>query len=152
VILFHGLEGGSKSHYAAAILHAVAKRGWRGVVPHWRGCSGELNRTPRAYHSGDFAEVGWMIGAIRARIGASRAVAIGVSLGGSALLNWLGREGAASHAALSAAASVSAPIDLPAAGAALDRGLNKIYCRNFLRTMVPKALAKLAAFPGLYDE
>src|SRR5258708_31403658 len=35
VILFHGLEGGSKSHYAAALLHAVAKPAWRGVVPPW---------------------------------------------------------------------------------------------------------------------
>ncbi|MBI3855846.1 MAG: alpha/beta hydrolase, partial [Planctomycetes bacterium] len=69
-----------------------------------------------------------------------------------ALLNWLGRESPKSLALLSAAAAVSAPIDLPAAGAALDRGLNRIYCRNFLRTMLPKALAKLAAFPGLYDE
>jgi hypothetical protein len=37
---------------------------------------------------------------------------------------------------------VSAPIDLPAAGAALDRGLNRIYARNFLKTLVPKAAAK----------
>lgn len=152
VILFHGLEGSSRSHYAAAMLRAAASRGWRGVVPHWRGCGGEINRTARAYHSGDFAEAGWMLGAVRARIGGAPAVAIGVSLGGSALLNWLGREGARSRELLKAAAAVSAPIDLPAAGAALDRGLNRIYCRNFLRTMVPKALRKLERFPGLYDD
>src|SRR5262245_52888728 len=83
VILFHGLEGSSRSHYATAIL----SRGRRGVVPHWRGCSGEPNRLPRAYHSGDHEETGWMMEAIRARTGDAPLFAVGVSLGGSALLN-----------------------------------------------------------------
>jgi predicted alpha/beta-fold hydrolase len=151
VILFHGLEGGSRSHYAAAIMAALAARVWRGVVPHWRGCGGGPNRLPRAYHSGDHAEVDWMLGALRARAGSAPVFAIGVSLGGSALLNWLGRQGGKSRAWLAAAASVSAPIDLLAAGAALDRGLNRIYAWNFLRTLVPKALAKERRFPGIYD-
>jgi predicted alpha/beta-fold hydrolase len=152
VALFHGLEGNSSSHYATALLSAVSGQGWRGVVPHWRGCSGEPNRLPRAYHSGDYAETEWMLGAIRARAGRSALYAVGVSLGGSALLNWLGREGGKSRSWLAAAASVSAPIDLLASGTALDRGLNRIYARNFLKTLVPRALAKLGPFPGLYDE
>ena len=139
VILLHGLEGSSRSHYATDLLSAAARRGWRGVVPHWRGCSGEPNRLPRAYHSGDHAETGWILQAVRARIGTSAAFAIGVSLGGSALLNFLGRGGGKE---LTRAAAVSAPIDLPAAGAALDRGWNRIYARNFLKTLVPKAAAK----------
>ena len=68
VVLFHGLEGGSQSHYARALLRRTSPRaGWRGVVPHFRGCSGEPNRLPRAYHSGDHAEVGAMLAAVRAR-------------------------------------------------------------------------------------
>jgi predicted alpha/beta-fold hydrolase len=151
LILFHGLEGSSRSHYATAILSAAAARGWRGVVPHWRGCGGEPNRLPRAYHSGDFAEVDWMLGALRSRLGSAPVVAIGVSLGGSALLNWLGREGEKSRAWLRAAAAVSAPIDLMASGSALDRGWNRIYARNFLRTLVPKAIAKERLHPRIYD-
>jgi len=152
VALFHGLEGSSSSHYATALLTAVAGQGWRGVVPHWRGCSGEPNRLSRAYHSGDYAETEWMLSALRTRARGASLYAVGVSLGGSALLNWLGREGEKSRSWLAAAASVSAPIDLPASGAALDRGLNRIYARNFLKTLVPRALAKLGRFPGLYDE
>ena len=151
VVLFHGLEGSSRSHYATAILNAAADRGWRGVVPHWRGCSGDPNRLPRAYHSGDHAEVDWMLGTIRARSGAAPLYALGVSLGGSALLNWLGREGQKSRAWLASAAAVSAPIDLMASGTSLDRGLNRIYMRNFLHTLLPKAVEKLGRFPGLYD-
>jgi predicted alpha/beta-fold hydrolase len=151
LVLFHGLEGSSRSHYATAILTAAASRGWRGVVPHWRGCGGEPNRLPRAYHSGDYAEVDWMLGALRPRLGSAPMAAVGVSLGGSALLNWLGREGEKSRAWLKAAAAVSAPIDLLASGSALDRGWNRIYARNFLRTLVPKALAKERLHPGIVD-
>ena len=50
------------------------------------------------------------------------------------------------------AAAVSAPIDLPAAGQALDRGLNRLlYTRHFLSTLKPKSLAKLEVFPGIYE-
>ncbi|HVE41748.1 MAG TPA: hydrolase [Planctomycetota bacterium] len=151
LVLFHGLEGSSRSHYATAILAAAAARGWRGVVPHWRGCGGEPNRLPRAYHSGDYAEVDWMLAALRPRFGSAPMAAVGVSLGGSALLNWLGREGEKSRAWLKAAAALSAPIDLMASGSALDRGWNRIYARNFLRTLVPKAIAKEHLHPGIVD-
>jgi uncharacterized protein len=152
VVLFHGLEGGSSSHYARAVLAALALRGWRGVVPHFRGCGGAPNRLPRAYHSGDHAEIGAMLHAIRARtLPASRAYAIGVSLGGSALLNWLGRAEGAAAATLTAAAAVSAPIDLVAAGMAIDRGFNRIYAAHFLATLKPKSLGIAARFPGLLD-
>jgi len=152
LVLLHGLEGSSKSHYASAILGAAAARGWRGVVPHWRGCSGEPNRLARAYHSGDYAELGSMLSVIRSRTGSAPLLAIGISLGGNVLLNWLGREKEKSRAWLRAAVSVSAPIDLVASGTALDRGLNRIYARNFLKTLVPRALEKLQRFPGLYSE
>jgi predicted alpha/beta-fold hydrolase len=152
LVLFHGLEGSSKSPYAVAILGDAAARGWCGAVPHWRGCSGEPNRLARAYHSGDYEELGGVLGAIRARTGSRPLLAVGVSLGGNVLLNWLGREKEKSRAWLKAAASVSAPIDLVASGTALDRGLNCIYARNFLQTLVPRALDKLRRFPGLYDE
>ena len=151
VVLFHGLEGGSASHYARALLALLARRGWHGVVPHFRGCGGAPNRLPRAYHSGDHAEVGAMLDAIRARSGSSRIHAVGVSLGGSALLNWLGRTGSDASRTITAAAAVSAPLDLMAAGLAIDRGVNRIYAKHFLATLKPKSLAIAARFPGLLD-
>lgn len=42
----------------AAVLQQI---GWTGFMPHFRGCSGELNRLPRAYHSGDSAEIDWIL-------------------------------------------------------------------------------------------
>jgi hypothetical protein len=149
VVLFHGLEGDSHSVYARYLMAALHQRGWRGVVPHFRGCSGVPNRLPRAYHSGDSAEVGYILN--RLRVGATRIYAAGVSLGGNALLKWLGEQGSAAGEVVRACAAVSAPLDLSAAGAALDRGLSRIYSAHFLRSLKPKALAKLDRFPGLYD-
>ena len=152
VVLFHGLEGGARSHYARALMRALAARGYGGVVPHFRGCGGEPNRLPRAYHSGDFEEIDALIRAVRARIAPDRPLfAVGVSLGGSALLNWLGRM---EHRALdhvAAAAAVSAPLDLTAAGIAIAQGLNVIYTRHFLATLKPKSFALARRFPGRLD-
>jgi len=151
VVLFHGLEGGSGSHYALALMARLAAIGWRGVVPHFRGCSGEPNRLARAYHSGDYAEVGWMLETIRAHEPKAPMFAAGVSLGGSALLNWLGREEHRARAILEAAAAISTPLDLTAAGISIGQGLNRIYSRHFLSTLVPKAIAMARRFPSALD-
>ena len=151
VVLFHGLEGSSHSHYARALMHALARRGWAGAVAHFRGCSGEPNRLPRAYHSGDSAEIDWVLRRFRLRFPQRAIHAAGVSLGGNALLKWLGeREGAAQDIVQSAAA-VCAPLDLTAAGMALQRGFNRLYAKHFLLTLKPGALAKLERFPELFD-
>src|SRR5690349_20150589 len=152
VVLLHGLEGGAQSHYACALFDRLAGIGWRGVVPHFRGCGGELNRLPRAYHSGDHEEVGSMLAAIRERVSADTTLyAVGVSLGGYTLLNWLGRAERDAGKLLSAAAAISTPLDLTAAGIAIGQGANRIYTHAFLRTLKPKALAMAAAFPDRLD-
>jgi uncharacterized protein len=151
VVLFHGLEGNSGSHYAQSIMAAVRDAGWSGVVVHFRGCSGEPNRLPRAYHSGDSTEIDWILRRLRGATAAAPLYACGVSLGGNALLKWLGEQNSAAQSVIDAAVAVSAPLDLMAAGNALDRGFNLVYTHNFLRTLKQKALAKLARFPGLFD-
>lgn len=151
LVLFHGLEGSSNSHYARALMRAAVNRGWRGVVVHFRGCSGELNRLPRAYHSGDSAEIDWILRRLKQRQGGAPLYAAGVSLGGNALLKWLGEQREAACAIVHRAAAVSAPVDLHAAGRALEQGFNMLYTNNFLATMKRKSLAKLRAHPGLFD-
>jgi len=86
VVLFHGLEGSSHSHYAREMMQAVAAHGLCGVVPHFRGCSGEVNRMPRAYHSGDYLEIDWVLRRLQALHPQCPRFAAGVSLGGNALL------------------------------------------------------------------
>ena len=149
VVLFHGLEGSSASHYAVALMSALGCAGWNGVVVHFRGCSGEPNRLPRAYHSGDAAEIAWILERL-AKLG-QPLFAAGVSLGGNALLKWLGEAGDGAAGLILAAAAVSAPLDLMASGDALGRGFNRVYTRRFLATMRAASLAKLERFPGIFD-
>ncbi|HEX6705091.1 MAG TPA: alpha/beta fold hydrolase [Albitalea sp.] len=151
LVLFHGLEGSSQSHYAQAFADWARRHDWGFVVPHFRGCSGEINLAPRAYHSGDHEEIGWMLRGVRERHRGKMA-AVGVSLGGNALLRWAQEAGETASRTVGAVAAVCSPIDLAAGGHAIGRGFNRlVYTRMFLRTMVPKALRKLAQHPGLFD-
>lgn len=151
LVLFHGLEGSSASQYAQAFAAVARGRGWGFSVPHFRGCSGELNRGPRAYHSGDFEEIGWILQRLRAA-GPQPLLAVGISLGGNALLRWAQEAGDTAAATTAAVAAVCSPIDLASAGRAIDRGFNRlVYARMFLSTMIPKALQKWRQHPGLFD-
>ena len=151
LVVFHGLEGSSRSHYCEAFADLARERGWACALPHFRGCSGEINRAPRAYHSGDHAEIGWMLQRLRATH-QGPLMAVGVSLGGNALLRWAAEAGEDAARSVDAVAAVCSPIDLAAGGLAIGRGFNRqVYTRMFMRTLVPKALQKLAQHPGLFD-
>jgi predicted alpha/beta-fold hydrolase len=151
VVLFHGLEGSSESHSSQAMAVEAGRRGLPFCVPHFRGCSGELNLGPRAYHSGDHEEVGWILQRLRARA-PGPLWAMGVSLGGNALLRWAQEAGTTASSVVRAVAAVSSPIDLAAGGHAIGQGFNRwVYTRMFLASMKPKALQKLQQHPGLFD-
>jgi predicted alpha/beta-fold hydrolase len=151
LVLFHGLEGSSRSHYAGALAQACTDAGWGLALPHFRGCSGEPNLAPRAYHSGDWSEIDWMLRRLRASH-PGLLYAAGVSLGGNALLRWAQESGSAAAQVVTALASVSAPLDLAVGGRAIGSGFNRlVYNRMFLRTLKPKALAMAHRHPGLVD-
>jgi predicted alpha/beta-fold hydrolase len=152
--LFHGLEGNSHSHYSRALMAQAHHRNCDGVVIHFRGCSGELNLQPRAYHSGDSDEADWVLRRLahhRANTGHHGPLWVaGISLGGNVLLKWLG-ERAESAGFVTAAAAVSPPQDLHAGAISLSRGFNRLYSLNFLLTLRRKSLAMLDRHPGLFD-
>lgn len=154
LVLFHGLEGSTQSQYAQAYAGWARSQGLAYAVPHFRGCSGELNRAPRAYHSGDWQEIDWVLRRLRTRFAApgQRLIVVGISLGGNALLRWAGELGESAMQVADAVAAICSPLDLTAGGHAIGRGFNRqVYTRMFLSTMKPKALAKWQQHPGLFD-
>ena len=152
LVLFHGLEGSSASQYAVAFADFAAAHGLAFAVPHFRGCSGELNRAPRAYHSGDFEEIDWILKRFANEQPGRLLIAAGVSLGGNALMRWAAEMGEAASQQVRAVASICSPLDLAAGGHAIGHGFNRlVYTRMFLASMVPKALKKLEQHPGLFD-
>lgn len=152
LVLFHGLEGSARSHYALSTAHACKKVGWRLALPHFRGCSGELNQRPRAYHSGDSAEIDWILRRLLAANNQHPLHAAGVSLGGNALLKWAGERGASAALCVTGVAAMCAPLDLAACGHHLAHGFNQVYTRHFLRTLKNISATRLQQFPGLFDE
>lgn len=152
VVVFHGLEGSSQSIYSLNLMNEVAQRGWRGLVAHFRGCSGEINRLPRAYHSGDAAEIDWILRRAKAEAPAQPLYVAAISLGGNATLKWLGDQGSEAAKIADAVVGISAPLDLMAAGEALEHGFCKVYTYRFLKTMKEKSLIKLRRHPGIFRE
>jgi uncharacterized protein len=152
LVVLHGLEGSSRSHYARGLLAEIRAAGWRGVVLHFRSCSGELNRLPRFYHSGDTGDLDWVVARLAAREPAVPIGLVGVSLGGNVALKWLGERGAGVPAEVHGAVGISTPFDLGACAEALDHGPNRLlYTANFLRTMKAKLAAKAALLDGRLD-
>lgn len=151
LVLFHGLEGNSGGHYAQAFARTAQAMGMDFVVPHFRGCSGEINRAPRAYHSGDYVEIAWVLERLR-QAHTGPLYAVGISLGGNALLRWAQESGHTARATAAAICAVCGPLDLTACGLHISRGFNHlVYGRRFLQTMKPKAMQKWEQFPGLFD-
>lgn len=142
VLVLHGLEGSIQSHYAAGILGALAGAGLQAVLMHFRGCSGEPNRLLRSYHSGETGDIGYVVEQLVACDPQRPIVVIGYSLGGNALLKWLGETG--DKAPVATAIAVSVPFDLSRAAARLDAGLSRIYQRHLINKLHRSVRAKAA--------
>ena len=163
LVLFHGLEGSAQSSYSKALMAFCVRAGWQGAVAHFRGCSGEHNRLARAYHSGDSEHVDFVLNRLdrefnNVKFNQAKSnqnspsfqrrpiFAVGVSLGGNALIKWLGTNGQNSTL-IQGAYAISAPHDLEAGAVVLSKGFNKIYTNNFLKTLREKSRYKAALFP-----
>jgi uncharacterized protein len=151
LLLLHGLEGTVRSHYVAGFFGEAARRGWAADLMIFRGCGSEPNRAPRFYHSGETTDLAFVLDRLLREQPRSRFVLAGVSLGGNVLLKFLGERSAEVPHQLRAAAAVSVPFDLERGARFIATGFSRVYDRHFLRTLRPKAMAKLERFPDLFD-
>jgi predicted alpha/beta-fold hydrolase len=152
LVVFHGLEGGTHSTYARALLQQAHARGWWADLVLWRTCDGRsVNGTRRAYHSGASDDADVAIAGILRDDPRRTTLLVGVSLGGNVLLKWLGERAANVPHNIRAAAAISVPFDLAEASRRIDRGFSSVYGRHFLRKLRAKTMAKLSKFPDLVD-
>jgi predicted alpha/beta-fold hydrolase len=150
-LLLHGLEGDRRSPYAREFALLAARRGYRPCVLEFRSCGGVLNRRRRTYHSGETADLAFVVRQLLARWPAAPLLVVGYSLGGNVVLKWLGEVGAAAPDRLVAAAAVSAPFELAVCAQQCDSRHGGAIARWFLRSLIPKAIAKAEQFPGWCD-
>lgn len=149
VLVLHGLEGSARSRYMLMTYRALGAHGLRAVGFNCRSCSGEMNRRPRSYHSGETSDLELALRHLAARFPRARRGAIGFSLGGNMLLRLLGEKGVAGAELVSAAAAVSVPFDLAAGAARIAYGpMGRLYSHYFLRKLRRKVRAKAALLDG----
>jgi len=144
IFLLHGLCGCSGSPYIQSLQRVLRHAGYTSLAMNFRGCSGEINRLARAYHSGCSDDVEEVYQAVRNQVGDRPFAFAGFSLGGNVLLNWLAQVGPA-HNVLGGVA-VSTPFSLALCSEALNSGISTLYGSYFRRRLVRDVQAKRAYF------
>ncbi|MFC2109260.1 YheT family hydrolase [Bacteroidota bacterium] len=147
-ILIHGLEGSSNSKYVLSTAHFLNENNFDVVVFNLRGCSGELNKKFKAYHSGETKDLDFVIEHLTKNYDYKDISLIGFSLGGNMTLKYLGEKGTEHNSLLKNAVAVSAPCDLKGSSLELAKKSNAIYMKRFLKTLVKKAILKNRLFPN----
>ena len=140
VLVLHGVGGSIKSPYAKGMLRAIVDCGWCGVGMHFRGCSGEPNRLPRLYHSGETGDLHALVMALQQRYPDKPIAVIGFSMGGNVLLNWLAETGADNPVV--GAVAVSVPFELEKSANHVNHGVQRFYQWWLLRDLRKSVAAK----------
>jgi predicted alpha/beta-fold hydrolase len=114
----------------------------------YRGCSGEINRLPRFYHSGATEDLDTIITHALKRNPAYHISLIGFSLGGNLILKFMGERGSKLRTEITGALAISVPLDLAACCQVIDMPSRTVYAQRFLRSLLKKVKDKEAKIPG----
>jgi len=142
VVLFHGLEGSIRSHYANDMMAKLSVNGWQVVMMHYRGCSGVPNLKARAYHSGETEDPQFFLEWLNSKFPSIPKVGIGFSLGGNMLLKLLGEHPAQKW--LNAAVAISSPLKLAECAKSINQGFSRVYQKYLLNSMKSTLKKKMA--------
>lgn len=151
-IVLHGMEGDSGRHYVLGMVKALNRGGWDAVALNFRGCSGECNKKPRFYHSGDTEDLQTVVSHVTNGGNYSDMALIGFSLGGNVILKHLGEQGANVHPFIKKAVTFSVPCDLTTCEVKITESGGGIYLKRFLRLLHKKIKMKMKVMPGSMDD
>ena len=151
-IVLHGLEGDSGRPYMMGMVRALNRNNWDALAMNLRGCSGEPNRTLRMYHSGETEDLHTVVCHVAASGTYDGLALVGFSLGGNAILKYLGERGDSLLDLIKAAVTISVPCDLKGCSARLEEFRNRLYLRRFLRLLRLKIRAKALIMPESIDD
>ncbi len=152
VLLCHGLEGNTESKYLKGMARAASTAGYDVLTWNYRGCSGEINRNFRFYHSGESADLDLVV---QCAVSTNRYTSIGLigfSVGGNIALKYLGEKSSSLSPFIKAAVTFSAPCDLKAGALQMAKWRSKFYMNRFLKNLHLKVLAKNKQYPGQIND
>jgi len=147
VLLIHGLEGSSESHYMISTTNHLKNKGLDTVCFNLRSCSGEDNLLLSTYHSGKTEDIDFVVNYLLDHYDYKNIVIIGFSLGGNLTLKYLGEKSDQISPIIKGGIAVSVPIDIASAEKEMDKLKNKLYLEVFFKTMKTKVLEKAFKFP-----
>jgi predicted alpha/beta-fold hydrolase len=150
VVLVHGLEGSSESHYMRGIAAKAYRAGFNVIRLNQRTCGGTEHLTPTLYNSGLSQDYRTVVQELARVDGLAHIWLVGYSMGGNLVLKAAGEAGT-SDAALAGAIAVCPTIDPPQCVEALEQPRNRMYHRRFLVKLKARLRRKAALFPGKWD-
>ena len=142
VVVLHGLEGSVNSHYAKGMLTAIKEKNWLGVLMHFRGCSGRINRKARSYHSGDTDDISFFSQFLKQKYPQLSMSIIGFSLGGNVLARYLAKEPQNPY---QAATIICAPLHLASCSKRINQGFSRIYQKYLVGMLKDSIKDKIAS-------
>ena len=149
VIISHGLEGNASKPYMRGMTSAINTRLKKDVLAwNYRGCSGEMNRANRFYHSGATDDLDLVVSYASAK-GYASIQLVGFSLGGNLTLKYLGES---DRPQIESAVVFSVPLDLEASSFEMMKWFNYMYSQRFLITLKKKVKEKMPPLPHAIDK
>lgn len=146
VIILHGLGGCVNSSYVGRFMKVFGEQGWRSVLMHFRGAGKDLNRLPRAYHSGDTGDLDYIVNLVHEREPDAKKAIVGISLGGNILLKWLGELGEQDK--IETAVAVSVPYLLNQVANKMNEGFTRLYQNHLLSQFKTVFAKKVETYPN----
>jgi uncharacterized protein len=147
VIISHGLEGNSTRAYIKGMAKVFFNNQYDVLAWNYRGCSEEMNKQLRFYHSGATDDLNTVIDHAIDKKGYEEIFLVGFSLGGNITLKFMGEKQPRSE--VKKAVAISVPMDLKTSCEKISQPGNWIYSRRFLKSLKAKVLAKAALMKGI---
>lgn len=150
-LILHGLESGSDRPYMKGMAKILSNNGWDVVCINFRGCSGEVNKKYKSYHSGEYGDLEEVLRHVVKNGNYIKLDIIGFSLGGNVLLKYLGDLGNSLPPIINKAVAISVPCHLKDSAYKLTLGFNKVYLKRFITSMKKKLIVKQNQHPENKD-
>lgn len=147
IIISHGLEGNTQRAYVKGMARVGYQHGYDILTWNYRGCSEEMNKAFRFYHSGATDDLATVIDYAHSR-GYRRIFLVGFSLGGNLTLKYLGEKRSRPET-VKKSVTFSVPIDLHTSCEKISKPSNWIYSQRFLKSLRKKVIEKSRIMPGL---
>ncbi|MBU6455136.1 MAG: alpha/beta fold hydrolase [Cyanobacteria bacterium REEB67] len=170
VLVLHGLESNADVHYVKGVCEKAIYDGFSVARMNMRNCGGTSHLATTLYNAGMSEDVLSVASQLSARYGFKGVFLCGFSLGGNVVLKAAGEYAAArdreaqgeivaspakgprqSGFLLAGVCAVCPPIDLEGCVRQMEKGVNRIYEKNFVLSLKMRIYEKARHFPGRYD-